>query len=102
MDGRGVGGAGGGDVAAFAVCVVAPLGEPLMMIPGVDALYPVLPGGATAALTDFTYLADAMAQEVGGTAVQLLPPVAGALLLSVYALAAALIAVVLPMRRDIT
>jgi ABC-2 type transport system permease protein len=79
------------------------LGEPLlMMIPGGNALYPVLPGGATAALTDFTYVADAMSQEVGSAAVRLLPPVAGALVLTAYALVAALIAVVLPMRRDIT
>ena len=89
-----------------ALCVVIGylyMGEPLlMMIPGVNALYPVLPGGATAALTDFTYLADAISQEVGSTAVRLLPPAAGALLLVGYALAASLIAVVLPMRRDIT
>ena len=89
-----------------ALCVVIGyfyVGEPLlMMIPGVNALYPVLPGGATAALTDFTYLADAVSQELGSTAVRLLPPAAGALLLVGYALAAALVAVVLPMRRDIT
>ncbi|AGZ39565.1 ABC transporter permease [Actinoplanes friuliensis] len=89
-----------------ALCIVVGylyVGEPLlMMIPGVNQLYPVLPGGAMASLTDFTYLADAISQEVGSTAVQLLPPAAGALLLTAYALAAALIAVVLPMRRDIT
>jgi ABC-type transport system involved in multi-copper enzyme maturation permease subunit len=89
-----------------ALCVVIGylyLGEPLlMMVPGGSSLYPVLPGGATASLTDFTYLADAMSQEVGSSAVRLLPPAAGALLLTAYALAAALIAVVLPMRRDIT
>ncbi|GAA3222404.1 ABC transporter permease subunit [Dactylosporangium siamense] len=79
------------------------LGEPLlMMIPGVNTLYPVLPGGAMAALTGFTYLADAVSQELGSTAVRLLPPAAGALLLTGYALAAAAIAVVLPMRRDVT
>lgn len=89
-----------------ALCVVIGylyLGEPLlMMIPGVNTLYPVLPGGATASLTGFTYLADAMSQEVGSSAVQLLPPAAGALLLTAYALTASLIAVILPMRRDIT
>ncbi|OKI85871.1 ABC transporter permease subunit [Micromonospora sp. CB01531] len=89
-----------------ALCVVIGylyMGETLlMMIPGVNALYPVLPGGATASLTDFTYLADAMSQELGSTAVQLLPPAAGALLLTAYALAASLIAVIIPMRRDIT
>ncbi|MEV6349684.1 hypothetical protein [Actinoplanes sp. NPDC051851] len=79
------------------------MGEPmLMLIPGVNALYPVLPGGATASLTDFTYLADAISQEVGSASVTLLPPAAGALLLLGYALAASLLAVVIPMRRDIT
>ncbi|MET7422748.1 ABC transporter permease [Dactylosporangium sp. NPDC005555] len=89
-----------------ALCVVVGylyMGEPLLMlIPGVNALYPLLPGGATASLTGSTYLADAVSQELGSTAVQLLPPAAGALLLTVYALAASLIAVVLPMRRDVT
>jgi hypothetical protein len=89
-----------------ALCVVIGylyLGETLlMMIPGVNALYPVLPGGATAALTNFTYLADAVSDEVGSTAVQLLPPVAGALVLTAYALTASAVAVVLPMRRDVT
>ena len=89
-----------------ALCVVIGylyIGESLLlMIPGVNALYPVLPGGATAALTDFTYVADAMSQEVGSAAVRLLPPAAGALVLTAYALAASLLAVVLPMRRDIT
>ena len=79
------------------------LAEPvLMMIPGVNALYPLLPGGATAALTDFTYVADAMSAQLGSDAVALLPPAAGALLLTAYALTAAAIAVVVPMRRDIT
>jgi len=89
-----------------ALCVVIGylyMGEALlMMIPGVNHLYPILPGGATAALTDFTYLADAMSQRLGSTPLQLLPPAAGALLLTAYALAAALLAVIIPMRRDIT
>ncbi|MDG4796853.1 ABC transporter permease [Micromonospora sp. WMMD1082] len=89
-----------------ALCVVIGylyLGEPLlMMIPGVNVLYPVLPGGATASLTGFTYVADAVAEQLGSTADPLLPPVTGALLLTAYALAASLIAVVVPMRRDIT
>ncbi|PZG21277.1 ABC transporter permease [Micromonospora craterilacus] len=89
-----------------ALCVVIGylyLGEPvLMMIPGVNTLYPILPGGATAALTDFTYLADAMSEQLGSTAVQLLSPAAGALLLAAYALTASAIAVIVPMRRDIT
>ncbi|GAA2355594.1 ABC transporter permease [Dactylosporangium salmoneum] len=89
-----------------ALCIVIGylyLGEPvLMMIPGVNALYPILPGGATAALTDFTYLADAMSEQLGNGAVGLLPPAAGALLLTAYALTASAIAVIVPMRRDIT
>jgi ABC-type transport system involved in multi-copper enzyme maturation permease subunit len=102
--GVGVGALLRNQVAALSVVIgYLYLGEPLlMMIPGAGALYPVLPGGATAALTDFTYLADAMSQEVGSAAVQLLPPAAGALVLTGYALAACLIAVILPMRRDIT
>ena len=91
-------------VAALSVVIgYLYLGETLLMvIPGVNALYPVLPGGATAALTDFTYLADAVSDQVGGTAVRLLPPAAGALLLTAYALTASAIALVLPLRRDIT
>ena len=91
-------------VAALSVVIgYLYLGETLlMMIPGVNLLYPVLPGGATASLTDFTYLADAMSEQLGSTTVQLLPPAAGALLLAVYALTASAIAVIIPMRRDIS
>ncbi|MFI5834747.1 ABC transporter permease [Micromonospora sp. NPDC051300] len=79
------------------------LGEPvLMMIPGVNLLYPVLPGGATAALTDFTYLTDAMSDQLGTAAVPLLPPAAGALVLAAYAATASALAVLLPLRRDVT
>ncbi|WP_433393878.1 ABC transporter permease [Micromonospora sp. KLBMP9576] len=89
-----------------ALCVVVGylyLGETLlMMIPGVNLLYPVLPGGATAALTGFTYLTDAMAQELGTTPVRLLPPAAAALLLLTYTLLACATAVLAPMRRDVT
>ncbi|MEV0805945.1 ABC transporter permease [Micromonospora sp. NPDC050200] len=74
----------------------------LMLIPGVNLLYPVLPGGATASLTDFTYLADAMSQQLATAPVQLLPPAAGALLLLAYALTASVLAVIVPMRRDLT
>lgn len=78
------------------------LGEPLlMMIPGGAALYPVLPGGATAALTDFTYFAEAVSAQTGGPAVHLLPPAAGAALLLAYAVVAAAVAVAIPLRRDV-
>ncbi|MEU5941005.1 ABC transporter permease [Micromonospora sp. NPDC047548] len=79
------------------------LGEPLLMlIPGVNTAYPVLPGGATAALTGFTYLTDSVAKELGTAPTPLLSPVVGALLLATYTIIAAAIAVVIPMRRDIT
>ncbi|GAA2641915.1 ABC transporter permease [Dactylosporangium fulvum] len=102
--GVGVGALIRNQVAALAVVVgYLYMGEALLMIiPGINLLYPILPGGATASLTDFTYLSDAMSQELGSTPVQLLPPIAGALLLLAYALTAAVIAVIAPMRRDIT
>ncbi|GAA3470681.1 ABC transporter permease [Nonomuraea roseola] len=74
----------------------------LTMIPGVKALYPLLPGGATAALTGFTYLADAVAGQTGEPAVPLLSAPAGGAVLVGYALVAAAIAVLAPLRRDIT
>lgn len=73
----------------------------LMLIPGVNLLYPFLPGGATAALTSFTYLAESASAELGTQAVQLLSPTLGAVLLLGYALAAAAVAVALPLRRDV-
>ncbi|WP_424533014.1 ABC transporter permease [Sphaerisporangium viridialbum] len=73
----------------------------LMLVPGIKAVYPYLPGGATAALTGFTYLAEAVAGQTGTEAARLLPaPVGGAVLLA-YALVAAVIAVAAPLRRDI-
>ncbi|MET0136063.1 MAG: ABC transporter permease, partial [Kibdelosporangium sp.] len=60
------------------------MGEPLLLlIPGVNALYPFLPGGATSALTGFTYLTDAVAQT-GTTATHLLSAPLGALVLLGY------------------
>ncbi|MFH8515371.1 ABC transporter permease [Streptomyces gelaticus] len=73
----------------------------LMMIPGVKLLYPLLPGGATASLTGFDYAADTVAAELATGPVQLLSPVGGGLLLTGYALAAAFVAVLVPMRRDV-
>ncbi|WP_169981051.1 MULTISPECIES: ABC transporter permease [unclassified Microbispora] len=73
----------------------------LLLIPGIQALYPYLPGGATAALTGSTYLAEAVADQTGTAAAQLLPaPVGGAVLLG-YALIAGAVAVAAPLRRDI-
>ena len=73
----------------------------LMLIPGVNLLYPFLPGGATAALTDFTFLTESVSSELGTQAVVLLPPALGAVVLLGYALAAAVAAVALPLRRDV-
>lgn len=73
----------------------------LMIIPGVNALYPYLPGGATASLTRFTFLSDAISAETSLNAAPLLSPPVGAAVLLVYALAAAGIAVLAPLRRDL-
>ncbi|MGN9842262.1 hypothetical protein ACTMTI_29460 [Nonomuraea sp. H19] len=73
----------------------------LMLIPGIKVLYPYLPGGATAALTGFTYLADAIASQTGTSAAQLLSAPAGAAVLVCYALIAVAVAVASPLRRDI-
>lgn len=74
----------------------------ILAIPGVNAVYPYLPGGATASLTGFGYLTDAMAQQTGHAGGQLLPTPAGALVLLGYALTAAVLAIAFPLRRDIT
>jgi ABC-2 type transport system permease protein len=74
----------------------------ILAIPGVNTIYPYLPGGATASLTDFGYLTDAMAQQSGHASGQLLPTPAGALVLLGYALTAAALAVAFPLRRDLT
>ncbi|MFI7700004.1 ABC transporter permease [Nonomuraea sp. NPDC049480] len=73
----------------------------LMLIPGIKVLYPYLPGGATAALTGFTYLADAIASQTGTSAAHLLSAPAGAAVLVCYALIAVAVAVAAPLRRDI-
>ncbi|MFC4118002.1 ABC transporter permease [Nonomuraea zeae] len=73
----------------------------LVMIPGVRELYPWLPGGATAALTDFTAVADALAQQLAGEPVQLLSPLAGALILLGYTALASAAALLKPLRRDV-
>ncbi len=72
----------------------------LALVPGVNHLYPYLPGGATAALTQLTLITDAAGQV--GVPVGLLTPALGALVLTTYALAATALAVVFPVRRDVT
>ncbi|MFZ2529207.1 MAG: hypothetical protein WAX14_16380 [Rhodococcus sp. (in: high G+C Gram-positive bacteria)] len=72
-----------------------------MIIPGLDALYPFLPGGATAALTDFTFLTDTLSEEASLGTPALLSPLLGALVLVAYALGGAAAAVAAPLRRDL-
>jgi ABC-type transport system involved in multi-copper enzyme maturation permease subunit len=74
----------------------------ILAVPGVNAVYPYLPGGATAALTDFGYLTAALAQQTGTAGGQLLSTQAGAAVLGAYALVAAALAVAFPLRRDVT
>lgn len=74
----------------------------ILAIPGANAIYPYLPGGATAAITDFGYLADAMALQTGHASGQLLPTAGGALVRAAYTLVAAAAAVAFPVRRDVT
>jgi len=73
----------------------------LMLIPGVNTLYPYLPGGATASLTRFTFLVDAIAAETPLQAAPLLSPLGGAAVLVAYALVASGVAVIAPLRRDL-
>jgi ABC-2 type transport system permease protein len=74
----------------------------VLAIPGVTTIYPYLPGGASASLSAFGYLTDAMAQQTGNASRQLLPTPVGALVLLGYALTAAALAVAFPRRRDVT
>lgn len=77
------------------------LGEIVVLVlPGVNAVYPYLPGGASAALTDFGYLTEAVAADTG-TVTTLLPPLAGLAVLLGYAVTVAALATVSSLRRDI-
>jgi len=73
----------------------------LMIIPGVNQVYGFLPGGASAALTRSSWLTEAIAAQLPGPAAPALPVWAGALVLLGYAVAAAAVAVALPLRRDL-
>lgn len=76
--------------------------EPMiMLVPGINTAYPLLPGGATASLVGFTFLTDAMSAQLHLSGPSILSPWVGALVLFVYAAVAAAIAFVLPLRRDI-
>lgn len=73
----------------------------LMMIPGVNTVYPFLPGGATSSLTSFSFLTDAMAEQASIGSAPLASPAAGALILLAYASIASLLAAFVPLRRDL-
>ena len=73
----------------------------LMIIPGVNVIHPFLPGGATAALTDFTFLGDAIAEQLPMAAASTTSPLVGALVLLGYAVVAAWLAIAIPLRRDL-
>lgn len=74
----------------------------LMLIPGVNVVYPYLPGGATGALTDFTFLRDALSAELPAVAPPAgLTPVGASMVLLAYAAAAITVAIAAPLRRDL-
>lgn len=73
----------------------------LMLIPGINAIYPFLPAGATAALTGSTFLLGAVESQLGTAMAPLLSGTFGALVLACYVAIAALVAVALPLRRDV-
>jgi ABC-2 type transport system permease protein len=76
--------------------------EPLLMIvPGLNAVHAFLPGGATSALMGSTFLADALASELSGLAAPTIAAGLGAGLLLAYAAAASVVAIAVPLRRDL-
>lgn len=74
----------------------------VMLIPGVNLVYPFLPGGATASLTRFTFLTETLAEQTTWSAAPLGSPAVGGAILLGYALVAAVVAVAVPLRRDLT
>ena len=73
-----------------------------MVLPGLSAAYPFLPGGATTALTGSTELLEMIASETGQSGPAIQAPLIGALVLLAYALASSAVAAVVSLRRDIT
>ncbi|TWD84399.1 ABC-2 family transporter [Kribbella amoyensis] len=74
----------------------------LMIVPGVNRLYPFLPGGATSSLTTLTVLTDTIADQTSGSLSTPLAPVPAAFVLLAYAAVASVVAAVVPLRRDLT
>lgn len=88
-------------IAVGAVIAYFSFGEIIVLVvPGLNAAYPYLPGGASAAVTDFGYLTDTIAADTG-TATTLLSPLAGLAVLLGYAAAAAVVATAGSLRRDV-
>ena len=76
--------------------------EPLLMlVPGVNQAFGYLPGGATAALMDSSFLGDAIASELPILAPSSLTAAGGAAILLAYAAAATIVAIAVPLRRDL-
>ena len=73
----------------------------LLLVPGLKSLYPYLPGGATASLTRFSFLTEAMAERTSTTAAPLASPLLGGLILLGYASVASAAAVFVTLRRDL-
>ncbi|MDG4824593.1 ABC transporter permease [Asanoa sp. WMMD1127] len=73
----------------------------LVLIPGVNLAYPFLPGGATSSLLRFDYVTESVSAQTGAAATDLLGTLQGGLVLFGYAALASLVAMVLPLRRDV-
>lgn len=74
----------------------------LSAIPGVQHIYPWLPGGAASAITGQNFVLDAITTTTGSDQIQLLTPTGGMLMLLGYALAAFAIALPTTLRKDIS
>ena len=74
----------------------------LLIIPGINTIYPFLPGGATAGLTSFTFITNAVTEHTASDGPTLLPAPAAALVLIGYASITAGFATLAPLRRDLT
>lgn len=73
----------------------------LSAIPGIQRVYPFLPGGAASAITGQNFVLDAIAATTGGAGVHLLPSIGGMALLVGYAALAAGISLLTTLRGDL-